>query len=408
MIRTLLAAVSISVAAATCPAIDVDPNPKSLEIPAEVDRKARELIREFTEPSYVERERAHRELKDLGRSALPALLDALAHDSNPELQLRCEMLLPRATAADMKLRVDCFLADAKNEYDHKLPGAKEYFAIVGQSEASRNLFRDLILSANQTMLFAVGGKSEDLAKAIVARRNQFRAYTGSNDGSGRFVPTAVDLAAILFAESQVSEKSMLPNASQLNQFINYFNQPVLRNAFEGGPNKENNLALLAKWIDTREEPISLYYAMNMSSNFKLANGVNCAKKLLVAKGGPPSYRGYAMVLIGKTGKPEDAELLEPLLKDKSIVATAFQAGGPGVNKRVPVQTRDVALAMCALLRKQDPADYGLLSRTKSTNDVVKYNIAQHYFDDTDGDADKKRDEAVKKYEEWKATEKKKR
>ena len=64
--------------------------------------------------------------------------------------------------------------------------------------------------------------------------------------------------------------------------------------------------------------------------------------------------------------------------------------------------------MCALLRKQDPADYGLLSRTKSTNDVVKYNITQHYFDDTDGDADKKRDEAVKKYEEWKATEKNKR
>ena len=107
------------------------------------------------------------------------------------------------------------------------------------------------------------------------------------------------------------------------------------------------------------------------------------------------------------GKPEDAELLEPLLKDKSIVATTFLAGGPGVNKRVPVQTRDVALAMCALLRKQDPADYGLLARTKSTNDAVKYNIAQHYFDDADGDADKKRDDAVKKYEDWKVTDKKK-
>ena len=195
MIRTLSAVVVVSVAAAMCQAKDVDPNPKSLEIAAEVDGNARELIRAFTKSSYAEREQAHRELKDLGRSALPALLDALATNSNPELQLRCEMLLPRATAVDMKLRVECFLADVKNEYDHKLPGAKEYFAIVGQSEASRTLFRDLILSANQTMLFAVGGKPEDLAKAIVARRNQFRPYSGSGDGTGRTVPTAVDLAA---------------------------------------------------------------------------------------------------------------------------------------------------------------------------------------------------------------------
>lgn len=405
MIRTLLAAVALSVAAAACPAKDVDPNPKSLEIPAEVDRKARELVREFTKSSYAERERAHRELKELGRSALPAILDALATNSNPELQLRCEMLLPRAVTADMKLRVDCFLADAKNEFDHKLPGAKEYFAIVGQSEASRTLFRDLTLSPNQAMLFAVGGKPDDLAKAIVARRNQFRPYFGSEDGSGRPNPTAADIAAILFAESQVSEKLMPRNASQVSQFVN---QPVLRTALDSGPNKEIHLALMARWVDTREEALTLYYAMNMSSNFKLPTGMNCAKKLLAIQGGPPTYRGYAVVFIGKTGKPEDAELLEPLFKDKSIVATTFLAGGPGVNKRVPVQTRDVALAMCALLRKQDPADYGLLARTKSTNDIVKYNITQHYFDDADGDADKKRDDAVKKYEEWKATEKKKR
>jgi len=63
MIRTLFAVVAVSVAAASCPAKDVDPNPKSLEIPAEVDGKARELIRAFTKSSYAEREQAHRELK---------------------------------------------------------------------------------------------------------------------------------------------------------------------------------------------------------------------------------------------------------------------------------------------------------------------------------------------------------
>ena len=82
-------------------------------------------------------------------------------------------------------------------------------------------------------------------------------------------------------------------------------------------------------------------------------------------------------------------------------------GGPGGNRRVPIQTRDIALAMCALMQKKDPADFGLTSRTKSTNDAIKFNYTQHFIDDAEGDGDKKRDEAVKKYEEWKAAEKKK-
>lgn len=404
MLRPALGLFVAFAVAAPLAAGDVDPNPKSLVVPVEVDRKAKELIRSLANSTYGEREQAHRELRELGRLALPAIREGLATNASPEVQLRCELLQPRALGEDTKARVDCFLADSKSEFDHKLPGARDYFEIVGKSESSRNLFRELILSPNQLMLFAIGGTPDELAKAIVARRAQFRPYFGSDDGTGRPNPNAIDIAAILFAEGCVPDKLLPRNASQASQFLN---QPIMRTALEGGANKDVYLALLTKWIDTREDTYSLYYAMNLSTSLKLSTGIRSAKKLLDAKTGPTVYRGMAMTFIAKNGDADDVKILEKYLTDKTVVTTTIMPGGLGGNRRISIQTRDIALAMCALLQKKDPADFGLTARTKSTNEAIKFNYSQHFIDDPEGDGDKKRDEAIKKYEEWKAAEKKK-
>ena len=384
-------------------AADVDPDPKSLAVPAELDTKSRELIRQLAKASYPDREQAHRELRNLGRMALPAIEDALANSSSAEVQLRCEMLLARAVGEDVKARVECFLADTKAVHEHKLPGAKEYFAVVGKSESSRNLFRELILSANQPMLFAIG-KPEDLAKAIAARRAQFRPYVG-DDGSGQSAPNATDIAAILLAESCAPDVAPSPrNASLASQFIN---QPAFRTALDSGQHKDVYVSLFTRWIETREDTYSLYYAMNLSTTLKLTTGMKCAKKLLQVKAGPGTYRGMAMAFIAKNGDAGDVKILEPYLTDKAVIITTFLPGGQGVNKRIGIQARDVALAMCALMQKQDPADFGLTARSKSNVESIKFSYSQYYIDDTDGDGDKKRDEGIKKYEEWKAADKKK-
>jgi len=404
MIRSCFAFLAVALIAVSAAAKDVDPDPKSLEVPAELDRKAREAVRIFGSASYAEREQADRELKELGRMALPALRDALATSSSAEVQLRCEMLLPRATADDFRARVDCFLADAKGRYDHKLPGAKEFFAVAGQSDASRSLFREIVLSPNQAILLALGGAPEDLSKVIANRRNQFRPYFGGDDGTGRGNPKPVDMAAILFAEAFVPEVALPRGGTLSTQFLN---QPDLRIALEAPATKEVYTAILTKWIDTREVAATLYSAMTVSTNLKLPTATKCAKKLLDLKSAPGSYRGMAMTAIAKSGTAADLALLEPLLKDNSLLTTTFLPGGPGGNKRVPVQARDAALALCLLMQKKDPADFGMTSRIKNGTDLAKLQYSYHFFDDTDMDADKKRDAAVKKYDELKAEAKKK-
>ena len=401
MIRPALGLFVAFAVAAPLAASDRDPNPKSLIVPVDIDRKAKELIRSLSDASYSQREQAHRELKELGRLALPAIQEGLATNTSPEVQLRCELLQPRALGEDIKARVECFLADSKSEFDHKLPGARVYFETVGKSEASRKLFRELILSPNQKMLFSIGGAPDELAKAIIARRAQFRPHYGSDDGTGRPAPNALDIAAFLLAESCVVEKFQPRNASQASQFIS---QPIFRSSLESGAAKSVYLALFNRWIDTRDDIYSLYSAMNLSTNLKMPSGVRCAKKLLETKNGPGTYRGIAMTFIAKNGDASDVKLLEQYLTDKTVIITTIMPGG---NRRISIQSRDVALAMCALLQKKDPADFGLTPRTKNANEVIKFGYSHHYIDDSEGDGDTKRDDGIKKYEEWKAAEKKK-
>ena len=61
MFRPLLCLIATLATCAALHAKDVDPNPKSLEVPAETDLKAKELIRTLSKASFAEREQAHRE-----------------------------------------------------------------------------------------------------------------------------------------------------------------------------------------------------------------------------------------------------------------------------------------------------------------------------------------------------------
>ena len=89
----------------------VSPDPKDLAVPPEVLSKARLLIQQLGSDSYREREQAQAELAKMGRLARPALLEAMDQHPNPEVRFRASLLLPRASAEDLKARLEALLAD---------------------------------------------------------------------------------------------------------------------------------------------------------------------------------------------------------------------------------------------------------------------------------------------------------
>ena len=112
------------------------PDPKSLDVTESESMKAKELVRQLNSASYKERETATREIGKMGRFAVPALKDALATESSPEVRLRIELVMPKAESEDMKARVSCFLLDTEGKFDHQLPGWTKFNSSSGMSSPS--------------------------------------------------------------------------------------------------------------------------------------------------------------------------------------------------------------------------------------------------------------------------------
>ena len=106
--------------------------------------KAKDLVRQLNSPSYKEREAATREIAKMGRYAVPALKDALANESSPEVRLRIDLVMPKAEAEDMKARVSCFLLDTEGKFDHQLPGWTKFKTVLGNDKSTRELFAEVL------------------------------------------------------------------------------------------------------------------------------------------------------------------------------------------------------------------------------------------------------------------------
>src|SRR6478735_7468077 len=124
LVAALLLVAGLASALSARPA-GTSPDPKDLAIPANEIARARELIKRLGSEVYKEREEAQAELAKMGRLARSVLAEAATSDSDPEVRYRCARLLPKAGADELRARLETFLADTTNKYEHDLPGLKQ-------------------------------------------------------------------------------------------------------------------------------------------------------------------------------------------------------------------------------------------------------------------------------------------
>lgn len=383
----------------------VDPNPASLAVPDDLDRKARFAVRRLGTREFEAREEAQRELRDLGRFALPALLDGLKHSPVPEVTERCDQLLPRAVALDLRARIDCFTADAAGRYDHRLPAANQFFAVTGRTDSARKLFRDLLLSANRSLVTAVGGPDDDVARLAAVRRAELNPRAVVVGGAVERPPpaAALDVLALLFVESTIPEKALLAaDGGAVRSPAGVITQSQLKATLEAEPNDAAARAVTVRWFETRTESRTVYSGMSTAALLKLPVAVTLAKKVLADKTSTPQYKAAAAATVAKVGTAADVPLLDPLLADETQAHPGLAVVVGGAPQRSPIQVRDAGLAMSLLLTKQDPADYGMKSRyAGGTTEALRFSYYNYYFEDGD-DVAGRRTAAIKKWGEWRA------
>src|SRR6266702_7953238 len=90
------------------------------------------LVRDLGAGSFIVRQRATRELTDLGIVARDAL-QAACHDPDAEVRVRARTILATVSESDFRIRLEAFAADYDGRQKVTLPGWEVFEASFGPS-----------------------------------------------------------------------------------------------------------------------------------------------------------------------------------------------------------------------------------------------------------------------------------
>jgi hypothetical protein len=403
-----LAAVAGLLAPATAAPNDkADPNPKSLEVPPEELSKARELVQRLGNEVYAEREAAERELAQMGRLARPALLDGVNTDPDPEVRARCGTLLPKATAEEVKARLDAFMADAEGKYEHDLPGWHKlraavrgewkmfgwtYTARPDSDLAARELFIEFMQApGGRKLLAAVDGPPDELGRAVAARKQDlYSARFPRTPNAKAYAPTAAEVAVAVFAESQVSSRRV-PRSTALTSVITTSGLPTLVRGSDGRAKALQ--AVMGAWFDSRTEPAELYSALSLANSMQNEQAAcRLASRMMATNGLQGFYKGQALATLVRHKATDQLPAIERAFTDTAILTTMVRVVN-GQQVRQSVEVRDAALAAALVMTGQDPSAYGFDAFPRSAGNVnFSYTWARIPED--------KRKAAFEKWNEW--------
>ena len=353
----------LAVAALALAAADVSPDPRSLEVPAADRAKARALVGRLGSPVYGERDEATKQLRAMGRLALPVLTRTAAADPDAEVRFRCENLIPAAAAEDFDARLAVFLADAAGKFRHDLPGWAKFHALTGEDPLARELFAELLKSEpNRALIAGLAQGKAELERRVIARR--YDLYTKMSLRGmpawalpmERYEPTLVDAAGLLFAETLIGDKITPRGALRMATPYTVLMRTSVRTELTTdrlGPVVQK---LVVAWMDSRDTATSLTQVLTVASMVRPDSVGKYATRMIGATGATAYHRASAAATVARVGNRDDLPALVPLLSDAAVVRA-------GVNGGEEIQVRDVALAMAALLSGRDPAEFGLESRS---------------------------------------------
>lgn len=408
---------------AVVPAFGASPDPKDLTVPPEELSKARELVKRLGNEGYREREEAQAELAKMGRAAKQAILEGATTDPDPEIRSRSTRLLPKAEADDLKARIDTFLEDKESKFDHDLPGLKSFRKSLGATPKARELYVEILKSPYNLELFAAmdrgnveGGRAaSDRRNTLwsdMQHRNNFPG--GGTPGRQPKQPTLADIAAVLFAESEIPYEFIPRTTIQWQQVsgVLLFQQGASQQAINGGggPHADAYKLIVGKWLANRHDPMDLAQLVHQLANLRQFPEAAPLLRRTALMGGGINI-GYAKgqalnMLIQQRGK-EEAGFLRAIIRnevrvgdypdvfkkgenpDKVVTANSdemvtqvwFQRNinGGGQPEMHSVSMRDVAFAYLITQAGQNMKEYGFETQPNQNFNPTPAGFGQYAF-----------------------------
>lgn len=380
----------------------VDPgDPAKLAVPADVQKKAEQYVRDCDDEDIFVRDRATAALRDLGRLGYPALAAASARGPSKLAKPRVDMLLAEAVPLEFEARAEVFLEDKKGKHKHDMLGWNELVKAAGDTPESRKLFAAVLESDICRELLLEAAKPHTPADDEAAKKNRHRLTLVMRKETLRWPRAGLllsdaDRNPVLAPEVPVTffVGAML---AELIYAKWYYSDGLLgigklllqtddgREAV-GGKGKYGTAfnKLMDAWADTRSD-----------------RDLHCAAALYAySKARPERYSACMVRLVDESRKKEwtagrffselaeigDAACLACLKRCLDSKAVVCKRDG------YYIEDRDLALGYLAELTGQSPGEYGLGKGTP--ND--KY----AFVTDSQRTADEKRSAGLAKWAEW--------
>jgi hypothetical protein len=343
------------------------------------------LIRELGSDQFAGRERASRELVELGIVTREALQRA-ATSPDAEVRNRARAILATVSETDFRERLEAFSADYDGRQHRSLPGWDQFSSLFGGSRLARELFVEM-QRAEPELLEAVAASPQAATDALASRSQaMLDGHSDVNLGLGT-------VASLLFAatgpEVKLNEHSsmqLLPYVVQLT-YQRHNKSPMWSPLLK---------KLVGRWLVKDTAPATAFQNLLMAAQLELKpESLTVAGRILSAEVAQSNARQIALVVMGRYGDRSHVSLVERLLGDTSRCEIGV-SGGPDPKQARQMQVRDLALAVLIHLTDQELGDYG--TATPQAYGPVGFPLRALSFPD-----DAARDAAHKKWVAWRTT-----
>jgi hypothetical protein len=362
--------------------------------PADSDLKKRTeaLVTQLGSADYRDREKAARQLLDIGYPAKDAVLIG-QHSSDTEISDRCIKLYPAIWRHDLDKRIRKFLDDTDAPIPDDLPGAARWLKVAGDGAKSREMYAEMV-KAHPEPLLDVELHPERLKDVYAEFIRSVYARTITRVpgklASERPTPTdsEINLFFFLGAAGDIRPSHVLPGTSS-SYYYQFLNATPLAFRLTEMPMRK----LYAAWLEKERYSVVLRRGIDVAAQHGIKECGPTVLKIAGDAGTSPVIRATALLGFAKLGSKENIKDLEPFLKDK------MQIAGVNVNgERGSVQVRDVAMGAAVHLAGESPSEFGFERRPPSGLAPPSPSSYLYYAFGTD----EKREAAHQKWKEWAA------
>jgi hypothetical protein len=349
--------------------------------------RAESLVVRLGDPTYLVRERAARELLEIGYPARAAVLTG-QQSPDTEISDRCKKLYPAIWRHDLDKRVQKFLDKPNAPIPDDLPGAARWLKVAGDGRQSRELYAEMV-KAHSELLLEVEVHPERLRDVYI----EFVLSVNSRNftrgpAATRAAPTESEVTLFFFLGAAGGVRpTVVPRGTSSAQYSQFLNAPTLIAQLASAPMRK----VYAAWLEKERYSILVRRGIDLAARNGVKECFPAALKIAGDPGTIPTVRATALLGMSRLGTKENIKDLEPFFKDQ-LQITAVAVNG----ERWPVQMRDIALGAAVQLGGQELSDFGF-ERKPPTGLAMMSSYVYYAFP-----SDEKREAAHKKWREWSA------